>query len=165
MNTLKALLAGLLLLPLTAVGAVTEGQAAPGFALPSLTEEGRTVTLESLRGKVVYVDFWASWCPPCLVSFPILDEIRQEYADQGFEVLAINVDEYPEDATDFLDKKPVSYLVVRDAAGTTPEAYGVPGMPTGFLIDREGNVRKVHKGFRKSDVPKLRAEIAELLEE
>ncbi len=117
-----------------------------------------------MRGQVVYVDFWASWCGPCRISFPILDEIRAELGERGFEVLAINVDEYPEDALEFLNELPVSYPVLYDAEGATPEAFGIIGMPTGFLIDRSGTVYKVHQGFRKSDGKKLRAEILELLE-
>jgi thiol-disulfide isomerase/thioredoxin len=156
----------MVLLPgLAGAAPVAEGRPAPAFALPSLTEDGRTVKLASLRGKVVYVDFWASWCGPCRVSFPLLDDIREDLKDKGFEVVAINVDEYPEDALGFLEELPVRYLVVRDEAGATPEAYGILGMPTGFLIDRDGTVRKVHQGFRRSDGPKLRAEIEELLEE
>ena len=158
-------LSGLLLMAGAQAAPVAEGTVAPAFALPSLTEDGKVIELSSLKGKVVYVDFWASWCGPCRISFPLLDDIRKELGEQGFEVLAINVDEYPEDAMGFLEELPVSYLVVRDAAGKTPQDYGILGMPTGFLIDREGTVRKVHQGFRKSDGAKLRAEVLELLEE
>ena len=156
----------LLCLPLWAqAAAVVEGQVAPQVELPSLTAEGTNISLQNLRGKVVYLDFWASWCGPCRVSFPMIEAIYQELGEQGFEVLAINVDEYPEDAHAFLEEMPVSYLVVRDPEGTTPGTYGILGMPTGFLIDREGVVRKVHQGFRKSDGAKLRAEVLELLQQ
>jgi thiol-disulfide isomerase/thioredoxin len=166
MRVFMGLLVLVLLAPLWATAApIKEGEAAPGFSLPSLTDQGRVIELQELRGRVVYVDFWASWCGPCRVSFPLLDDIRKELGGQGFEVLAINVDEFPEDALTFLEELPVSYLVVRDDTGSTPQAYGILGMPTGFLIDREGTVRKVHQGFRKSDGPRLRTEILELLEE
>ena len=166
MDAIRWISLALVLLPALAGAApIKEGAAAPGFNLPSLTEEGRNISLDSLKGKVVYVDFWASWCGPCRISFPLLDELRSELGEQGFEVLAINVDEYSEDALEFLEEMPVSYLVVRDEAGTTPSAYGILGMPTGFLIDREGTVRKVHQGFRKSDGDKLRTEVIELLGE
>lgn len=166
MRGIMVLLTFALLVPTWAGAAsVKEGEVAPGFALPSLTEQGRVIDLMELRGRVVYVDFWASWCGPCRVSFPLLDDIREELGERGFEVLAINVDEFPEDAFAFLEELPVSYLVVRDESGSTPREYGILGMPTGFLIDREGTVRKVHQGFRKGDGPKLRSEILELLEE
>jgi thiol-disulfide isomerase/thioredoxin len=138
------------------------GQMAPAVTLPVLAGTGE-VSLAALRGKVVYLDFWASWCGPCRVSFPQLDQLRQELGSDGFEVLAINLDDVESDALQFLAAVPVSYLVVRDAQGVTPQAYGILGMPTGYLIDREGVVRDVHQGYRKSDGAKLRAAIVELL--
>lgn len=152
-------------LPHTLHAAVIEsGQPAPNFSLPLLSGE-QSVSLQQMRGKVVYVDFWASWCGPCRISFPLLDDIRQTYKDKGFEVLAINLDEFQDDALQFLLELPVSYPTLYDEAGNTPDSYGILGMPTGFLIDRSGTVRKVHQGFRKSDGEKLRAEIVELLAE
>jgi thiol-disulfide isomerase/thioredoxin len=132
--------------------------------LPQLSG-GDEVSLASLRGKVVYLDFWASWCGPCRVSFPQLEKLRDELGAQGFEVYAINVDEVEADAQRFLNEVPVNYVVVRDGSGATPQAYGILGMPTGYLIDRQGVVRKIHQGFKKSDGAKLRAEIVELLGE
>jgi hypothetical protein len=99
------------------------------------------------------------------VSFPVLEQLRNDLGPDGFEVFAINVDEVEEDAHRFLSEVPVSYLVVRDGAGITPQAYGILGMPTGYLIDREGVVREIHQGFRKNDGEQLRAEIVELLGE
>jgi thiol-disulfide isomerase/thioredoxin len=159
------LLAVLFCLPLwvQADGAVV-GQEAPAVRLPVLSS-GEDVSLDSLRGKVVYLDFWASWCGPCRVSFPILEALASELGPSGFEVLAINVDEVEADAQEFLSEVPVNYLVVRDAKGVSPQAYGILGMPTGYLIDREGVVREIHQGFRKSDGDQLRTEIVKLLGE
>ena len=155
----------LLCLPFSAHADVAVvGQKAPAVSLPALSGSG-DISLESLRGKVVYVDFWASWCGPCRVSFPILENLATELGPEGFEVLAINVDEVEEDAQQFLSDMPVSYLVVRDAEGVSPQAYGIMGMPTGYLIDREGVIREIHQGFRKSDGDELRAEIVMLLKE
>ena len=109
-----------LCLPLWAhAGGAVVGQEAPAVRLPALSGDG-DVTLESLRGKVVYLDFWASWCGPCRVSFPILEALASELGPEGFEVLAINVDEVESDAQGFLSDVPVSYLVVRDAEGASP---------------------------------------------
>jgi thiol-disulfide isomerase/thioredoxin len=163
---LSRLILGLALsLPLWCMAApVAVGQAAPAIDLPALPANTAGVTLEELRGRVVYVDFWASWCGPCRISFPLLEDMRTELGPRGFEVLAINVDEFEADALKFLAEVPVSYPVVRDASGTSPQAYGILGMPTGFLVDRQGVVRHVHQGFRKSDGPRLKVKILELLD-
>ena len=161
-----ALLCLLALLALPAGAGVQVGQSAPPVSLPLLSAGGPALlSLDSLRGKVVYLDFWASWCGPCRLSFPQLEQLRQELGPRGFEVLAVNVDEFEPDAQRFLEEVPVSYPVVRDAAGETPRSYGVPGMPTGFLIDRAGVVRLIHQGYRKSDGASLRNAITELLGE
>lgn len=160
----------LLLLLLPIVGhAVESGEAAPEFTLPPLrTEDGTTaISLADFRGKVVYVDFWASWCPPCLVSIPLLNELRNRLvaAGEAFEVLAINVDSDPENGIDFLLDEPVQYPALRDPAGTTPALYKVPGMPTSYLVDAQGQVRLVHTGFKRSDIDRIEAEISKLLAE
>jgi thiol-disulfide isomerase/thioredoxin len=154
------------LFSLRVVAGVQVGQSAPPISLPLLaTDNAEVLTLYSLRGKVVYLDFWASWCGPCRVSFPQLEELRQELGPRGFEVLAVNVDEFEPDALRFLEEVSVSYPVVRDGAGDTPATYGILGMPTGYLIDRSGTVRLVHQGYRKSDGAALREDIIELLGE
>jgi thiol-disulfide isomerase/thioredoxin len=114
----------------------------------------------------VYVDFWASWWPPCLVSIPLLNELRNEYVNAGkpFEVLAVNVDADPDDGIDFLLDEPVNYVVVSDPKGDTPRLYKVPGMPTSYLVDAKGQVRLVHTGFKKSDIDMIEAEVDKLLE-
>ena len=156
----------LAMLAVPAVAGVQAGQQAPALSLPSLSSASPAqLSLASLQGKVVYLDFWASWCGPCRVSFPQLEQLRQELAPQGFEVLAVNVDEFEADAREFLEEIPVTYPVVRDGSGATPAAWGILGMPTGYLIDRQGVVRLVHQGYRKSDGTALRASIIELLGE
>lgn len=161
--------AGLLALTLVltqfALAGVTGGQAALPLVLPNLPQDGGNTSLESLRGKVIYLDFWASWCGPCRVSFPQLESLRGELGGRGFEVLAVSVDENQEDALLFLEERPVSYPVVWDPSGESPAAWGILGMPTGYLIDRDGKVRLVHRGFRKGDGERLREEILELLGE
>ena len=161
----RALPIALLCLPLLAQSApVSVGQQAPAIDLPLLPGGPENIQLADLRGKVVYVDFWASWCGPCRVSFPLLEEMRTELSPRGFEILAVNVDEFVDDALEFLMELPVSYPIAYDPQGVSPQAYGINGMPTGFLIDRAGVVSKVHQGFRSSDAEKLRAEIVKLLD-
>ena len=138
-----------------------------GDSLPDLTTfklEGRLP--DSLKGKVVLVDFWASWCLPCAESFPAMNELRKEYGDRGLVIIAVNVDEKQTDMERFLKKHPSSFLVVRDAEHKLVEAFHPPTMPTSFLVDRKGKVRFLHKGFRGKETSKeYRTEIESLLNE
>ncbi|MDK2776273.1 MAG: TlpA family protein disulfide reductase [Pseudomonadota bacterium] len=160
--TLTAIITGLLLSPLSLAAA--SGEKAPAFKLPLLTKTGNTA-LADYRGKVVYVDFWASWCGPCRKSLPLLNGLRNELKSQGFEVLAINLDEDIKAARSFLKEYPVSYPTLYDGAGKTPEAYGLRGMPTSYLIDRKGHIQAVHQGFKPSDIDKIKAEVNALLKQ
>jgi thiol-disulfide isomerase/thioredoxin len=125
--------------------AVVPGQVAPAFALP--TASGDIVALDKFRGKVVYVDFWASWCAPCRRSFPWMNEMQQKHGPRGFTIIAINVDKKRADAERFLAQFAAPFIVVYDEAGVTPNAYGVTGMPSSYLIDARGNVTFVERGF------------------
>ena len=164
MDRRTLLLIGLLLLPVTPVQALAKGDAVPDFQRPSLGGQS-SVALADYAGQVVYLDFWASWCGPCRLSLPALDALYRELGDQGFVVLAVNVDAYQEDADAFLNSHPVSYPTLRDADSTLPKRFAVKGMPTAFLIDRDGRVQHVHEGFRKTDIEPLRRKIMALLEE
>jgi len=156
-------LTGLLLLGGASVSiAIDPGDKAPRFSAPELLGQGR-VTLEAYRGKVVFLDFWASWCGPCLTSIPLLDQLRAEFSDQGFAVVGINVDRDPQAARKFLKRKPVSYPSASDPEGRIPESFEVGTMPTSFLIDRNGVVHYVHQGFHRNDIAELRERIAALL--
>lgn len=163
MNIRKMLVAPLLGIAIAAASghaaAVEEGQPAPDFELPGVRSQDSTVSLQDLRGKLVYVDFWASWCIPCLRSLPEINTIYERYKDQGLEVVAITIDDPLEDALDFLEdlEVPLAYHVVADQTAEVMDRYQVVGMPTSFLIDQQGVVRKVHKGYRDGD--------AELLEQ
>ncbi|QQD17847.1 TlpA family protein disulfide reductase [Spongiibacter nanhainus] len=139
------------------------GKPVPEFSLPDLAGNKRHA-LSDYRGQVVYLDFWASWCGPCRLSLPALNELYRELGPKGFTVLAVNVDAYEEEATDFLDAFPVAYPVLRDAERALPKRFGVRGMPTAFLIDQQGQLVGVHEGFRKGDADKLRRKVVHLLE-
>lgn len=152
-----------LILPVTAMAA-SEGETAPLFTLPDIDSDKPAISLESLRGKTVYVDFWASWCAPCLRSMPLINELYGKYRDQDFEVIAINVDDPIEDGQDFLLDNPLDYLIAADTDNTVLNEFGVTGMPTSFLIDKEGVIRMVHMGFRGNDIETIEAAVLELLE-
>jgi thiol-disulfide isomerase/thioredoxin len=126
---------------------------------------GQAVSFDQFRGQVLYVDFWASWCGPCLLSFPFMNDLQHSYAGKGLHVLAINMDEKPADATRFLDQHPATFDVASGPNGKCAKDLGVATMPTSFLIGRDGTVRVVHKGFRPGDVDELKSKLDELIAE
>ncbi|AQA19130.1 hypothetical protein BST95_13650 [Halioglobus japonicus] len=162
---LSHIFVALLLLSPGALLAVDVGQRPPSLQLPSLTDTQQIVSLDDFSGKVVYLDFWASWCGPCRVSLPALNRIYAELQSQGLVVVAVNVDAETEDAQAFLARYPVDYEVLLDPEGNSPADFEILGMPTAFYIDRNGVVRGVHTGFRKNDEQKVRATLMELLNE
>ncbi len=156
-----ALGAAAVLVPVSAAQATEAGQPAPLFALP--TAKGDTVALDKLRGKVVYVDFWASWCGPCRRSFPWMNEMQQKYGARGFTVVAVNVDKKRADAEKFLAQYPANFTIVYDETGNTPTAYAVKGMPSSYLLDAKGTVTFVERGFLDEHKADLEARVQALL--
>ncbi|HBC57462.1 MAG TPA: redoxin [Gammaproteobacteria bacterium] len=146
------------------VHAVSTGEPAPSIILPHLQSK-QLVDLEQYKGKVVYLDFWASWCGTCRISMPQIEQLHQDLKSRGFEVVGINVDQDPEAGRAFLAEHPVSFATLSDPKGVTPQKFELIGMPTSYLIDAQGLVRLVHQGFRQGDVEHLRHEIEELLME
>ncbi len=145
--------------------AIEAGAPAPEIASPLLDVPAQSMTLSGLRGKVVYVDFWASWCTPCRLSFPALEALYREDGARGFAVVGVGQDDSLEDAQKFLKKIPVSFLLVPDPKNGIAKAYNVKTMPSGYLIDRKGVVREVHRGFTEKTGAELREEIEALLKE
>jgi cytochrome c biogenesis protein CcmG/thiol:disulfide interchange protein DsbE len=164
----KFRLAGALLAAALSAGLCPTAHAAAlktGDALPDLAQlklEGKLP--ETLKGKVVLLDFWASWCEPCKASFPVMEELQKRYGAQGLVVLAINVDENRSDMDEFLKKNAVTFAVLRDAAQKLVAQAGIATMPSSFVIDQEGRVRFVHAGFRgEESKKKYEQEIESLL--
>jgi peroxiredoxin len=139
-------------------------QAAPKCQAPTLKEQ-KPLDLPSYRGKVVYMDFWASWCPPCRTSFPLLNALHNELQGRGFEVIAVNVDENREDLMHFIEQVPVDFTIAADPDGECPQAYDVVAMPSSYLIDKQGIIRYVHHGFHKKDIGAIRELVLALLAE
>lgn len=121
--------------------------------------------LQELKGKVVYMDFWASWCPPCVQSFPFLNELERDLKDKGLHVVGINLDEKVADAQEFLEKHPADFSIVADISKQCAKGLEVMAMPTSYVIDRKGVIRHVHQGFRPGETEKLRALITQLVME
>jgi len=144
--------------------ATTDSATAPEFELFGLLG-GPPVSLEDVRGKVVYLDFWASWCAPCREAMPLYESMYREIGSDRFEILAINLDEEPEDAVGFMARHPVSYPVLSDPSGATAAAWDIKVMPTSFLLDSSGRVVKAYPGFKASHMGEIRADIDALLDD
>lgn len=119
--------------------------------------------LAALKGKVVYVDFWASWCVPCRESFPWMSGLQRRFATDGLVIIGVNVDHERADADLFLNRYMPEFRVSFDPAGRLAEQFKVQGMPTSFLIDRNGQIRLRHAGFRLKDRSSLEQQIQALL--
>jgi len=144
------------------VNATNVGQPAPQFTLPTLQQDQPTA-LKQYAGKVIYLDFWASWCAPCRTSFPLLDKLHEKLKAQGFTVVAINLDEDKANAEKFLQEFPVGFTVLRDAKGEWADQFVVESMPTSFIIDKQGVVQNIHHGFASDDIKELEEKIMTLL--
>ena len=136
-------------------------QLAPDVSFDSF-DQNKKIKLSALKGKLVYVDFWASWCGPCRNSMPLYEEIYNDYKHKGFVLLAVNLDQVEKDALRFMDTLNVSYPIVK-GSDDIAKAFGVKAMPSSFLIDRNGYIVHRHLGFRKGDELKVRQWIEELL--
>lgn len=160
---IRCLLALALLTAAASAAAVEPGNPAPPFSLPRL-DGGPPVRLGDYRGEVVLVDFWASWCSTCLHSMPAYDRLLATFGHRRFSIIAISVDEQPEQARHFLERHPVRYITAIDSGGHIARHYDLKGMPTSYLIDRSGRVRYVNLGFQPDDSDMLAGEIEYLLE-
>jgi thiol-disulfide isomerase/thioredoxin len=137
----------------------------PGQPFPDLKQFSLEGALPaSIEGKVVLIDFWASWCPPCRASFPVMADLHQRYGERGLIIIAISVDEQRAKLEAFLKKTPAPFAVVRDATQKLVAAADAETMPTSFLLDREGRIRFRHQGFKPGETAKeYEREIEELL--
>ena len=140
-----------------------EGQLAPDFALKSST--GENLRLSEYRGDVVMINFWATWCGPCRQEMPLLDELYTRYERVGFNLLGVNIDDDSRRAMQMIEELGVNFPVLFDASKEVSKLYEVDAMPVTVLVDREGNVRFVHHGYKPGYEEKYLDQVRTLLRE
>ena len=161
---LKISIGGLALL-LASGNAAADGWE-PGMEVPSLDEYSLSGDVPSLEGKVTLIDFWASWCAPCKAAFPEMEKLYQEFGDEGFQIIAVSVDQKERSMQQFLDRRKPTFTTVHDASQKLVEKAGIQVMPTSFMIDKQGVIRFVHEGWHgKKSAQNLTEEIQTLLAE
>lgn len=138
-------------------------EVAPDFTLKS--NQGENIKRSDLLGEVVMINFWATWCGPCRKEMPALDKLYQRYESAGFTVLGVNVETDVEEVDQYLAKNPVSFPVLYDVDSIASKAFNVKAMPTTVFLDRDGNVRDIHKAYKAGDEAKYRDIIRKLLSE
>ena len=139
------------------------GQKAPDFALKSST--GENLRLSEYRGEVVMLNFWATWCGPCRQEMPLLDDLYNRYERVGFKLLGVNIDDNSQRAIDMMRELGVDFPILFDATKDVSKLYDVNAMPVTVILDREGNVRYVHKGYKPGYEEKYLNEVRALLRE
>lgn len=147
-------------------GPAEVGSRAPSYAAATLA--GDTMRLDDLRGRVVLLNVWATWCTPCVEEMPALQRLHEQLDERGLSVVAVSVDAGPgggdADVLSFVDQFGLTFTVLRDASGRIEDAFGVAGLPTTFVIDRDGRIQRKVLGARDWDDPALASEIESLLE-
>ena len=138
---------------------------APASAGTPVQDTKAALDLSGTKGKVVYIDFWASWCAPCQASFPFMNELKAQYPESDFQIILVNLDHNKKKADRFLSKVNAPVPSIYDPQGKIAEAYNVSTMPTSIIIGRDGQVRYVHKGFHSEKTLKYSYHIKELLNE
>ena len=136
---------------------------APDFTLKS--ENGSNLRLSEFRGEVVMINFWASWCAPCRQEMPLLDELYTQYQPMGFTILGVNVEEDSTKAKQLLKNIPVNFPVLYDNASDVSKLYNVVAMPSTVLVDRDGNIRYLHQGYKPGYEESYQQQVRELIRE
>ena len=136
---------------------------AKNFRLPFI-DGASELSLADYDGYVIYINFWSSWCGPCRASFPLLQELRDRYYAQGFEIISINLDQNPKDALKFLDQNPVSFPVLQDEKKRVSRLYKLKSIPSSYLIDASGHIVLNLQGFNRTDIDTIESMIIRAFE-
>jgi thiol-disulfide isomerase/thioredoxin len=166
-RTIKGLLKGFALAAVFALPAFAASSSSPAPTFQLSGRGGKTIDLSQFKGQVVMINFWATWCGPCRQEMPILEDIYKKYKPMGFTMLGVNVEPKTGDPEGWLSKlpKPVTFPVAFDVDSKVSKLYNVAGMPTTVFIDRKGNVREVHKGYKPGDEDFYLTQIRSMLKE
>jgi len=156
-------ISALLVTALLASSAKAAGSAAPDFTLPA--RDGSNVHLSELKGQVVMINFWATWCGPCRQEMPLLAQLQSKYEPLGFTLLGVNVEPDSAAAQNWLKGMAVDFPILFDRKNAVAESFGVQGMPSSVFVDRAGNVRYVHHGYKPGDEAKYADMIRSLVKE
>ena len=151
-----------LVVPNLAIATVV-GKSAPDFTLKSL--DGKNLKLSEMTGNVILINFWASWCGPCREEMPLLNALHNKYEPLGFTVLGVNVEEDLKGAKGFLKNFPVDFPVLLDNTNKVSKQFEVVAMPTTVVVDRDGNMRYLHQGYKSGDEAKYRQMVKTLIRE
>jgi peroxiredoxin len=170
-NRIRAIIAiGTFVIGIAALGAALTPTAragvpapAPDFALPAM--DGSELRLSELKGQVVMINFWATWCGPCRQEMPLLQQLQVKYEPLGFTLVGINVEPESAGARTWLEKVPVTFPILFDRQNQVAERFGVQGMPSSVFVDRSGKVRYVHRGYQPGDESKYADMVRSLLKE
>jgi thiol-disulfide isomerase/thioredoxin len=133
------------------------------FQSIATASNGKAIDIVAYQGKVVLVDFWASWCAPCRKSFPWLNEMQEKYGSQGLIILGVNVDENSQDAKQFLKENPAVFNLIYDPKGQHATYYEIPGMPTTLIFNRQGELHHKHAGFKVNKIQEYEQAIIQAL--
>ncbi len=163
MKLLKRCAVAVVLLATSAFAADSSGPA-PAFTLTELAT-GQPSGLSQYKGQVVMVNFWATWCGPCQQEMPLLDQMYQKYKPAGFTLIGVNVDKDGAPVKALLARKPVTFPVLLDPANQVSKAYHVDEMPSSVIIDRKGQIRYIHRGYKPGDENEYQDRIRQLIRE
>ena len=133
------------------------------FSLPLVSGGGETLSLSDLRGQVVFVNFWATWCAPCRDEMPSMESLYRQFRDRGFEIIAVNARENEQEVAAFMRDHDLTFPALLDLDGRVGSNYGIHAIPTSYLVDREGNIVLRKVGSIDWDTPEIRTAIEMLL--
>src|SRR6186997_597618 len=165
-RNVKGILKGLALAAVFASAALAASSSGPAPAFQLSGRGGKTIDLSQFKGQVVMINFWATWCGPCRQEMPLLEDIYKKYKPMGFTMLGVNVEPDSAGAEAWLSKqKPVSFPIAFDTESKVSKLYKVAGMPSTVFVDRKGNVRVMHKGYKPGDENFYLSQIRSMLKE